>query len=150
MKLAVTIDEAIAVEEKFSSCYEHLSHVAEDGQSAELRILAREEKNHASVLKTGKNFVFRAPDLFGQEKTSDLEIRLGLKTAQDLQADLMAGKADFRQGLRRIHDLERKFERVHMSTASEIKDFSLKKLFEALARADAEHRQRLERMMARL
>jgi ferritin-like metal-binding protein YciE len=62
----------------------------------------------------------------------------------------MAGKADFRQGLRRIHDLERKFERVHMSTASEIKDFSLKKLFEALARADAEHRQRLERMMARL
>ena len=150
MRLTVTLDEAIALEEKFSSCYEHLSRAAGDGQSAELKILAREEKNHANVLKTGKNFVFRAPDLFGQERISDIEIRLGIKAAADLQDDLIAGKADFRQGLKRLHDLERRFERVHMSTAAEIKDFSLKKLFEALARADAEHRQRLERLIARL
>jgi hypothetical protein len=150
MKLTVTLDEAIAVEEKFSSCYEHLSQAAGDGQSAELRILAREEKNHANVLKTGKNFIFRAPGLFGQEKISDIDIRLGLKAAGDLQEDLIAGRAEFRQGLRRLHDLERKFERVHMRSAAEFKDFSLKKLFEALARADAEHRQRLERMIARL
>jgi rubrerythrin len=45
---------------------------------------------------------------------------------------------------------EKKFERVHMKTAVGFKDFALKKLFEALARADAEHRQRLERLIARL
>jgi rubrerythrin len=150
MNLTVTLDEAIALEEKFSSCYELLTRAAGDGQSTELKILAREEKNHASVLKTGKNFVIRAPDLFGLEKISDIEIRLGIKTAENLREDLIAGKADFRQGLKRLYNLERKFERIHLTTAAEIKDFSLKKLFEALARADAEHRQRLERLMARL
>jgi rubrerythrin len=37
-----------------------------------------------------------------------------------------------------------------MNTAVEFKDYSLKKLFEALARADAEHRQRLERLIDQL
>jgi len=57
---------------------------------------------------------------------------------------------EYAQALKKIYDLEKKFERVHMNTAVEFKDYSLKKLFEALARADAEHRQRLERLIAQL
>jgi rubrerythrin len=150
MNLIAVLDEAIQLEEKIRSCYELLSQVTEDGVSAELKQLAREEKSHANVLKTGKNFVFRTPDQFGQETISATEIRLGLKAVADLEEDLISRKTEFSRGLKKLFGLEKKFERVHMNTAVEFKDFSLKKLFEALARADAEHRQRLERLIARL
>ncbi len=150
MRLIAVLDEAIQLEEKIRSCYELLSQVTEDGVSAELKQLAREEKSHVNVLKTGKNFVFRTPDQFGQETISATEIRLGLKAVADLEEDLISRKIEFSVGLKKLYGLEKKFERVHMNTAVEFKDFSMKKLFEALARADAEHRQRLERLIAQL
>jgi len=148
MRLTVTLDEAIELERLIASCYEILSGISENSISEELKKLSREEKSHISVLKTGKNYVFRAPDAFGDERVSDIEIRLGQKVAADLFDDLEAGKTNFRQGLKRLYDLEKKFERVHMNTAVEFKDPSLKKLFETLALADAEHRKRLERLIA--
>jgi rubrerythrin len=150
MRLLVTLDEAIDLEQKIQSCYEILSRIAADGSAAELRQLAHEEKSHINVLRTGKNFVIRTPDVFGQETVSDTEIRLGIKAAADIEEGLKAQKLEYAQALRRVYDLEKKFERVHMNTAVEFKDYSLKKLFEALARADAEHRQRLERLIALL
>jgi hypothetical protein len=144
------LDEAIELEDRIRSCYELLSKSSEDGAGAELRELAREEKSHADVLKTGKGFVIRTPDLFGQETVSISSIRLGLKFVSALEDNLKNHKTGFREGLIRLHRLEKKFERVHMNTAVEFKDYSLKKLFEALARADAEHRKRLERLIARL
>lgn len=150
MRLLVTLDEAIDLEQKIQSCYEILSRITADGIAAELRQLAHEEKSHINVLRTGKNFVIRAPDVFGQETVSDTEIRLGIKAAADIEEGLKAQKLEYAQALRRVYDLEKKFERVHMNTAVEFKDYSLKKLFEALARADAEHRQRLERLIALL
>ena len=150
MRLQVTLDEAIDLEQRIQSCYEFLSKITEDGVAAELRELAHEEKSHINVLRTGKNFVIRTPDVFGQEMVSDTEIRLGIKAAADIEEALKERKLEYAQALKKIYDLEKKFERVHMNTAVEFKDYSLKKLFEALARADAEHRQRLERLIAQL
>jgi len=150
MRLLVTLDEAIELEERIRSCYEFLSKVTQDGIANELRQLAREEKSHINVLRTGKNFVIRTPDVFGQETVSDTEIRLGIKAACKLEEGLKTQKMEYPQALKKVYDLEKKFERVHMNTAVEFKDYSLKKLFEALARADAEHRQRLERLIAQL
>jgi len=150
MRLLVTLDEAIDLEQRIQSCYEFLSKITEDGVAAELRELAHEEKSHINVLRTGKNFVIRTPDVFGQEMVSDTEIRLGIKAAADIEEALKERKLEYAQALKKIYDLEKKFERVHMNTAVEFKDYSLKKLFEALARADAEHRQRLERLIAQL
>ncbi|OGD09296.1 MAG: hypothetical protein A2Y86_08010 [Candidatus Aminicenantes bacterium RBG_13_62_12] len=150
MRLLVTLDEAIELESKIRSCYEFLSKITQDGVAAELRELAHEEKSHINVLRTGRNFVIRTPDVFGREAVSDAEIRLGIKAAADIEEGLKAQKLAYDQALRKIYDLEKKFERVHMNTAVEFKDYSLKKLFEALARADAEHRQRLERLMGEL
>jgi rubrerythrin len=146
----ITLDEAIELEEKIQSCYGLLSKVTQDGIAEELRQLAREEKSHINVLRTGKNFVIRAPDAFGLETVSDTEIRLGIKAAADLEKGLKAQKMEYPQALKRVYDLEKKYERIHMNTAVEFKDYSLKKLFEALARADAEHRQRLERLIDQL
>ena len=150
MKLAAMIDQAIGLEEKIQACYQALSRLTGNGFSAELRALAQEEKNHINVLKTGKSFVFRAPEAFGREMISEAELRLGLKAAEDLEADLASDRVGFAEGARRLSELEKKFEKVHFHAAVEISDFSMKKLFEALARADAEHRQRLNRLLAGL
>jgi len=150
MRLMVTLDEAIELEERIRSCYTLLCKVAQDGIAEELRQLAREEKSHVNVLQTGKNFVVRTPRAFGQETVSDSEIRLGIKAAADLEEGLKAQKLEYSQALKKVYDLEKKYERIHLNTAGEVRDYSLKKVFEALARADAEHRQRLERLIARL
>jgi hypothetical protein len=150
MKLAAVLDEAIGLEEKIHACYQALSRLSGDGLSAELKALAQEEKSHISVLKTGKNFVFRTPEAFGRVAISDVEIRLGLKAVCELEADLESARVGFADGARRLANLEKRFEKVHFHTSVEINDFSLKKLFEALARADGEHRQRLDRLLANL
>jgi hypothetical protein len=150
MRLTVTLDEAIELEERIQSCYGLLCRVAKDGIVNELRQLAREERSHISVLRAGKNFVIRAPEAFGRETVSDTEIRLGIKAAADVEEGLKSQRLEYPQALKRVYDLEKKFERIHMNTAVEFKDYSLKKLFEALALADAEHRQRLERLIAQL
>ena len=150
MRLIRALDEAIELEERIQVCYNLISKTTKDGVSEELRQLAREEKSHVNVLRTGKSFVIRTPDAFGQESLSREEIRRGVKAAADLEEGLKAQKMEYRRALERIYDLEKKYERIHMNTAVEFKDYSLRKLFEALARADAEHRQRLERLIAQL
>lgn len=150
MSLTATLDKAIELEERIQFCYGLLSKVSRDGFAEELRQLAREERSHVNVLRTGKSFIVRAPHMFGQETVSDAEIQLGIKAAADLEENLKTQKLEYPQGLKKIYGLERKYERIHLNTAVEFKDYSLKKLFEALARADAEHRQRLERLIARL
>jgi len=150
MKLIAVIDEAIRLEEKIHACYGALSRLSGDGTSAELKALAQEEKSHISVLNTGKNFVVRTPDAFGREAVSELDIQTGLRAAGDLEADLETARVGFADGARRLCELEKRFEKVHFNTSVAINDFSLKKLFEALARADAEHRQRLARLLARI
>jgi rubrerythrin len=149
-RLTVTLDEAIELEERILSCYALLGKFTQDGFAEELRQLAHEEKSHVNVLRTGKNFVIRAPNAYDQETVSDSEIRLGVKAAAELEVALKAQKLEYSKALKRIYELEKKYERIHTNTAVEFKDYSLKKLFEALARADAEHRQRLERLIARL
>jgi rubrerythrin len=150
MKLTVMLDEAIKLEESIFACYEALRQLSRDGLADELKALAREEKSHINVLKTGRNFIFRAPEAFGAECVADVEIRAGLKAAADLQADLDERTLDVAGGITRLSELEKRYEKAHLATAVEIRDFPLRKLFEALARADAEHRQRLERLLDRL
>jgi rubrerythrin len=148
MRLLVTLDEAIELEKKIQACYEFLSRVTRDGMAAELRQLAREEKSHVHVLRTGKNFVTRTPGGFDLETVTDTGIRLGIETAAEVEAGLKSQRMMPCRALRKLHDLEKKYERIHINAAVEFKDYPLKKLFEALARADAEHRQRLERLIA--
>jgi rubrerythrin len=144
------LDAAIELEERIMACYGLLGKFTQDGAAEELRQLAHEEKSHVNVLRTGKSFVIRTPEVFGQETISDSEILPGLKAASNLEEALRTQKLEFPKALKKIYDLEKKYERIHMNTAVEFKNYSLKKLFEALARADAEHRQRLERLIARL
>jgi hypothetical protein len=147
MMLAAMLDEAIGLEEKIHACYRALSRLSDNGLSAELRELAQEEKSHVNVLRTGKSFVIRAPGAFGSVAVSCEEIRQGLKAAERLEEDLLSARLGLADGVHRLAALEKRFERAHFHTSVEIQDFAMRKLFEALARADAEHHQRLERLL---
>lgn len=150
MKLAAMMDEAVALEERIRSCYVLLGKVTDDGAAHELRALAREEKSHVNVLRAGKDFMVRAPEAFADEMVIGDEIRSGIKAACDLEAGLKTRKLEFAKALKRIQELEKKCERIYLDTALAFEDYALKKLFEILAWADAEHRQRLERLIASL
>jgi len=151
MNLLITLEEAIRLEEMVSRCYYLLSMIAPDESlSWELNKLSLEEKNHVTVIKTGKDFAFKNPELFGKEAISDEEIRLGIRLTENLIDDLEQKRVALRPALKRVYDLEKKFEAIHMNTAVEFREPSLKQLFDALSKGDAEHRQRLEAILAQI
>jgi len=122
-----------------------MSLLAEDDHlSRELNRLSLEEKDHVTAIKAGKNYVFKNQGLFGREKVSEDEIRIGIRLALNLTDDLEQKKMSSLSGLKQILDLEQRFEIVHMNTAVEIKEPFIKKLFETLSQNDAGHRRRLE------
>jgi rubrerythrin len=150
MSLIVMLEEAIRIEESVSRCYKIMSMIVpDDNLSRELNRLSLDEKDHANAIKTGKNYVFKNPDLFGKETISDDEIRMGIRLVENLIDDLEQKRADLLGGLKRILDLEKKFEIVHMTTAVEIKEPFLKRLFETLSKDDSDHRRRLEDIVLR-
>jgi len=89
MSLIVMLEEAVRLEEALSRCYKTMSLLAEDDHlSRELNRLSLEEKDHATAIKAGKNYVFKNQGLFGREKVSEDEIRIGIRLALNLTDDL--------------------------------------------------------------
>jgi rubrerythrin len=148
MRLNQLLDQGTLLEETISSCYECLAQVCPDSAVAwRLRKMAREEKNHANILRSGKSYLKMVPSAFGVEIMTAGEIKAGLGLAQDLLRTL-SETGDFAAGLSMLLELERRFEKVHLDTSVEIKDPSLKKLFHDLSLEDKSHIQSLEEIIA--
>jgi rubrerythrin len=150
MSLTNLWDNAIEIQGQLSACYAALSRTPRSDASRELKTLAAEEENHVSVLRAGKNVALQAPGDSDREKSAKADIESGLESVEDLQAAIEAGRIELSEALRRLSILEEKFEKFFLEAAIEAGDFSLKKLFEVLARAYAEHRRRLGRLLAGL
>jgi hypothetical protein len=103
-----TLDDAITLEEKIFACYELIRGLTKDGLAEELGRLAREEKSHANVLRTGKNYVVQAGDAFGEEDVSDLDILSGIRAASRLEEELKTRRPPFAQALQKLCLLEKK------------------------------------------
>ena len=149
MNLAGLWDDAIEIQGQLSDCYEALSRTKKNGAARELKTLAAEERDHVSVLLAGKSVALGVPEA-GPSGGADGEIEAGLESARELWADISDGRLDLSEALSRLALLEERFEKVFLEAAIKAGDFSLKKLFEALAKAEAEHRHRLGRLLAGL
>jgi rubrerythrin len=144
------LDLAGELETTVGSAYEMLAALAPPGPLREtLRRLAREEANHAAVIRTGKNYALRMPDVFGTEKLPAVEVRAGLNWAKSL-VNYLDPSADLKQGLTLMRDLEKRFEPVHLASSVEIMDASMKKLFEDLSRDDRSHLEVLGELISSL
>jgi iron-sulfur cluster repair protein YtfE (RIC family) len=108
--------------------------------------MALEEKNHAEILRSGKNYIKLIPDAFGRQIMTASEVKTGLLMARSLLQTIRQ-KPDLETQLKGLLELERRFEKVHLDTSVEIKDLSLKKLFQDLSQEDKTHIQKLEEII---
>ena len=148
MNLNDFINLGIRLEETISTCYECLAGLSLDKTvSWKLNKMAQEEKNHADILRSGKKYIKMIPDAFGGPLMTLAEIKTGLRQAQKLLRTIRQ-TSDLEEGLKMLLELERRFEKAHLDTSIEIRDPSLKKLFQDLSQADRIHTESLEEIIS--
>lgn len=148
MGISTIIIEAIDLENLVAEIYQLAAELApNENISRELVRLAGEERDHANLLRAGRNYQNRAPEAFGQARVSKEELLEGIKAAQDLLAKIENKKLLLPQILAELIRLESSFEKIHLHTLVEIHDESLKKLFQRLAGEDRDHLNRLTRLL---
>ncbi|MCR4409488.1 MAG: hypothetical protein QHH43_03155 [Candidatus Saccharicenans sp.] len=148
MSITALIIEAIDLENLVAEIYQQTAELAPSENIAkELVSLSGEERDHANLLRAGRNYQARAPEAFGQARISKEELLEGIKAAQDLLARIENKKLLLPQILGELLELEGRFEKIHLHTLVEIHDESLKKLFQRLAGEDRDHLNRLTRLL---
>ncbi len=151
MSLSIIMVEAIDLEILLSEIYRKTAELApEESIGKELILLAGEELAHANLLRTGRNYLTRAPEAFGEATISREELLQGLKATQELLGMIEAKSLLLPQILERLIELETQFEKIHLQTIAEIQEESLKKLFQKLAGEDRKHTERLTRLLESL
>jgi len=147
MNLDDFLDLGIKLEEALCACYEGLSRISSNENLAwRLNKMALEEKNHARILASGKEYIKMIPDAFGCKLMTASEIYTGIALAENLLLKIRQASSP-EKGLRKLLELERRFEKVHLDTSIEIRDPSLKKLFQDLSQEDKTHAQSLEEII---
>jgi rubrerythrin len=149
MNIPAFLDEAVVLEETISACYGELAkQTGSTAASGVFDKLKREEDNHARVLRMGKDFARRAPDVFGKETIDPASLKTGLASSVSLLDDIRASRVELREAVARLSDLESRFEQIHMSTVVAVNDASLADLFRQLSRDDRDHRITLEEILS--
>lgn len=150
MGLMSALDQAVHLELRVAECYKRLSALAEsDSLRKELLDLAGEEVGHANLLRTGKNYLAKEPDLFCLEEKAEAGLGVCLGFVDELLNGLDRKALSLADGLRKARALEVHCEKAHLTNLVEIRDESLKKLFEALSKSDEEHVKRIDEILMR-
>lgn len=144
MAIDETFDLAIQLEEKMSECYKEIYKLCQDeAVSRELVRLSHDERAHADLLITGKNYLKEVPDIFSLKLERLTELKTALRGVIKLIESVLEKNATLKQALNDAAELENLFEQFHLKTIAQVKDSSLKKLFKALSTDDKTHRERL-------
>jgi rubrerythrin len=144
MGLSDTFDLAIQLEEKMSECYKAMRKLCqEESISKELVRLSYDEIAHADLLRTGKNYLKEAPDIFSLRSERITEMKTALEKTFRLIETVRDKNTTFEDAINGAAELERLFEQFHLKAIAEVKDASLKRLFEALSTDDKVHTGRL-------
>ena len=148
MGLSDTFDLAIQLEEKMSECYKDIGKLCQDEAiSKELVRLSYDEIAHADLLRTGKNYLKEVPDIFSLRLERITELKTGLDRIIKLIDTVRSENIAFEEAINDAAELEKLFEQFHLRTIAEVKDASLRRLFEALSSEDKTHVKRLKNIM---
>ena len=148
MYLNQALDTAVKIEAELAECYRLMSLM--DSREIffnTLKILSQEEISHLNALKAGKNYLYQAPEEFGEVRTALEDLENGLSRIKEFHQALETGSMDLKTALQTMHSLEKSYEKVHLTTLMSIQNEELKRLFQALCNYDQEHRKRLERLL---
>jgi len=130
---------ATELEKYASKLYDSLAVLSSDSALAKrLKTLANEEMNHASILSMGMNYYKGMPDAFLGTRVDDEELWTEIEEANRFQALLVPG-FNLLEGLKKMLELEKRFENVHLDTSVKVMEPSLRKLFLDLMKGDQSH-----------
>ncbi len=150
MEIALFLELATELETRISKVYEKLSGIADnDPLAGRLLSMSDEEINHANVLRRGKDYLKEMPDVFRRVHVQEDELKKGLDEGEAFLAELDAGLS-FQDGLTRLLEFERRFERIHLNVALEVGEPSLTNLFNALMAGDQDHVRAISEIIAGL
>ena len=144
MEILEAFNTMVQLEKSMSECYKEISRICPDEQvSRELMTLSQEELVHMNLLGTGKNYVNAAPDQFSLKSERIAELGLMQNRMVGLINDIHDKKKGLIEALTVAADIERVLQQFHLNGIAEVKDISLRKLFETLSLGDKEHIRRL-------
>lgn len=144
MDIRKFLDLAQELETEIFKLYEAVGERSGDPPTAaRLKALASDEMNHANVIRRGKVYFDEYPDMFAGIAIDENEAAIGLGQVRALLASVSQGTVPLLEGLRKLLELEKRFERVHVGASVKITEPSLKKLFTSLTQADQSHIQTL-------
>ena len=151
MRIIPFLEEAALLEDTLASCYGALAKVAA-GEALTLKFqqLEREENNHARIIRAGKNYELKAPDVFDKANVDVTEIKSGSSSARLVLEDVRSSRIDFRVAVSRLRNLEARFEKIHLDTLVSFNDEMLRELFRNMARDDRRHVDVLEEILSGL
>jgi rubrerythrin len=148
MNIEKFLDLGAELEAKLSALYQKIAPLAVDEATTKQLIkISHEELNHANSLRTGKNYLQEAPDLFMSVNMNEAEIRAGLAEISEIHLRLQS-QTLLLPALKWLLELEKKFERIHLGTSLSLADVRLKQLFQALSKGDQNHIATLNKMIA--
>ncbi len=140
MDIPKFLDLAVDLETQISILYNTIAERSGDPPIAtRLKTLANEELNHANVIRRGKRYYEEYPDVFSGITMDENEAGVGLEEAKIFLASLGHSKIPLIDGLKKMLELEKRFERIHLATSVKITEPSLKKLFATLTKSDQSH-----------
>ncbi|MFA5089270.1 MAG: hypothetical protein WC552_09595 [Candidatus Omnitrophota bacterium] len=141
MDILAFIDLGIMMENRISVLYElaaEKASLAHPEYSAELKKLSNEEIGHANSLRMGRNFAAEMPDLFSfRSRASDDMGKLIEENGRIIEK--LAAEKDLKSLLLNLLDLEKRFEKLHLTASTVTKDDSLNSLFSSLSIGDQNH-----------
>jgi rubrerythrin len=140
MDIVEFLDTAIDLETQISELYNTIAERSGDPPIASrLKVIANEELNHANVLRRGKQYYEELPEYFPGFMIDADDAGKGLGEIKEYQASLGDGRILLLEGLKKILDFEKRFERIHLTASMAIREPSLRKLFVNLMGADHSH-----------
>jgi rubrerythrin len=130
---------ATELEKQASKIYEALAGLSSDPALVKrLKSLANEEINHANILSMGMNYYKQMPDVFQGTTVGEEELWPALEEAKKSLALFVPG-FNLSDGLKKMLDFEKRFEKVHLNASIKMTEPSLNKLFSDLMKGDQSH-----------
>ncbi len=152
MEILDLIDAGIKIEHGISALYGSAADKAASSNpelSSQLSRLSGEETGHANVLRRGRNYAVEMRDLFSGKDLDTGHIQSGRQETERIM-DALSKENGLKPLLTKLLDLEKRFERLHLTQSVLIKDESLKFLFLSLSKGDHSHIAAVQAILAKL
>jgi rubrerythrin len=148
METNEAFDTFVQLEKMMSECYMEISKICNDESvSKELVELSKEEIDHMNLLKWGKDYLNESQNALVCKFERPAELSLVQDKIGTLINDIQEKKIGLMEAINDVTVLERIMGQLYLKRIAEVKNLSLKRLFDLLSLSGREHKRSLFRIM---